>query len=124
MHPIYRQGDILIVAIDAADIPANMHTLKREQGRVILAHGEVTGHAHAILDKRAELVAPGDDQQLVTVDEAAELYLLVHGADPVELVHDEHTTITLPGSTTDKPAAYKVIRQTEYTPERLIQVQD
>lgn len=110
----YRQGDVLIVAIDNA--PENATSVKRENGRVVLAHGEVTGHSHAILDKHAELVTT--DDRLVAVDQAAALYLLVHGTKPVDLVHQEHDTITI------DPGHYKVIRQTEYTPERLVQVQD
>jgi hypothetical protein len=119
---LYRQGDVLIVAIDLDQVPANAVPVKRENGRAILAHGEVTGHSHAILDKHAELVTTDDD--LISVDEANELYLLVYGTDPVELVHDEHTTIPLPGGTTDQPAAYKIVRQREYTPEAPRQVAD
>lgn len=119
---LYRQGDVLVVSIPLNDVPSTSTPIKREQGRAILAHGEVTGHAHAILDKHAELVT--NDEQLVSVDEAQELYLLVYGTDAVELVHDEHTTISLPGGTTDTPAAYRIVRQREYTPEAPRQVAD
>lgn len=112
---LFRQGDVLIVAVD--ELPADVKPVARENGQVILAHGEVTGHAHAILDERAELVTPGDDQ-LVTADEALELYLLVHGDEPVELVHQEHDTIALP------PGQYEVRRQREYAPEETRLVAD
>jgi hypothetical protein len=105
----YRQGDVLLVRVDA--VPKKTSLIARENGRVILAHGEATGHSHAILDERVELVAP-DGSAFVSVDEAAELYLLVHGSDPVDLVHDEHDPIAI------EPGEYRVVRQREYTPEQ------
>lgn len=107
----YRQGDVLLVRVDK--VPAGLAPVARENGRVILAHGEVTGHAHAIVDERAELVGVVPETEgLVSADEAAELYLMVHGDDPVDLVHDEHDTIPL------EAGAYRVIRQREYAPEQ------
>src|SRR5579872_6115678 len=80
---IYRQGDVLLIPVD--NIPDGTRTVARDdRGRLVLAEGEVTGHAHAIVDEAAELV---------TADEAAELYLLVHGTDPVALLHEEHAKI-------------------------------
>jgi hypothetical protein len=101
-----RQGDVLLVAID--EVPPRARPLPREQERLVLAHGEATGHHHAIADRRAELFTT--DDELVTVDEASELYLLVHGGDPVELVHEEHAPIPV------EPGAYRVRRQREYRP--------
>ena len=49
-----RQGDVLIVPIEG-EIPADIPEAAREGGRVVLAHGEVTGHAHAIADAGATL---------------------------------------------------------------------
>jgi hypothetical protein len=106
-----RQGDVLLIPISR--IPKNTKPVAREDGRLILAHGEITGHAHAILDERAELV---------TSDQAAELeamFLLVHGEESVSLVHEEHGTIEIPA---DGP--YEVRRLREYAPERSRQVQD
>jgi len=106
-RPIIRQGDVILVPIE--EVPAAW-TVGREDGRVVLAHGEVTGHSHAIVDERAELLAP-DGSTFVTVDEAAELYLLVHGTEPVDLVHEEHATVGV------TPGAYRVQRMREYAPE-------
>jgi hypothetical protein len=108
MDPV-RQGDVLIVPIDPADVPAATVKVARENGRVVLAHGEVTGHAHAIVEESAELV---------TAEGAAELYLLVHGTEPVDLLHEEHATIPL------LPGAYRIVRQREYTPETPVLVAD
>ena len=41
MREHYRQGDILLIPID--DAPRNAKAVHRENGKLILAHGEVTG---------------------------------------------------------------------------------
>jgi len=95
----YRQGDVLLVAVKAAPEPGV--SVGRQDGRLVLADGEVSGHAHAIVAERAHLVS----------DELADqLYLLVHG-DDVKLEHEEHDTVTVP------PGIYRVVRQWEYVPE-------
>jgi hypothetical protein len=40
-----RQGDVLVASID--EVPAKTSAVPKEAGRVVLAHGEATGHAHA-----------------------------------------------------------------------------
>lgn len=105
-----RQGDVMLIPVSR--IPKNTKPVAREGGRLILAHGEITGHAHAITDERAELV---------TGEQAAELeamFLLVDGPDPVALVHEEHGTIMVP------PGKHQVRRLREYAPDQNRQVQD
>ena len=93
---IYRQGDVLIVAADS--IPAAATEVDRDKGRIVLAYGEVTGHAHAIHDSGALLLAaPGTEDRFLRIMAA------------VELQHEEHATITLP------PGDYIVRIQREYT---------
>jgi hypothetical protein len=104
---IYRQGDVLLVRVKS--IPRKVDPVAREAGRVVLAHGEVTGHAHAIRDDRAALFR---DPKL------AEIFMHVSGDVPVALEHDEHDTISVP------PGNYRVIRQVEYTPEAVRNVAD
>lgn len=104
---MYRQGDILIIPV--ASLPKQLKSVPREAGRIVLAHGEVTGHAHAIADKRASLFAD---------PELAKIFLQVSGDAPVALDHDEHDTIELP------PGNYRVIRQREYSPEAIRNVAD
>lgn len=99
---MYRQGDVLLMAVH--DNPQGK-PLPRENGRVILAHGEATGHAHALVEPDANLYQYGDDLLLT----------LPTGGN---LVHDEHNTIVLP------PGNYMVVRQREYTPKRIIHVAD
>lgn len=113
MRKQYRQGDVLLVQVDA--VPADAASVAREKGRLVLAHGEATGHAHAIVDETAQLVTT---EQLVSAEQAAELYLLVHGTSSVELVHEEHDAIAIP------PGSYRVVRQREYSPEEIRRVAD
>jgi hypothetical protein len=103
----YRQGDVMIERIDA--LPAKLKPIARENGRVILAHGEVTGHAHAISDDGVKLFGDGAQTDVT--------YLQVVDV-PALLKHDEHATIAL------EPGAYRVVRQREYTPEAIRRVAD
>lgn len=104
---MYRQGDVLIVSVKS--IPKGVEAIDREIGRVVLAHGEVTGHAHAIKDKAAALFR---DPKLAAV------FMHISGDAPVALEHDEHTTIMIP------PGSYHVVRQREYHPEAIRNVAD
>jgi hypothetical protein len=103
---MYRQGDVLIIPVDAA--PGPLEAVVRENGRIILAHGEATGHAHAI---RADGAALFRDPEL------AAMFLTVTG-EPAALEHDEHDTIMLP------PGTYRIVRQREYAPEDVRYVAD
>ena len=70
-----RQGDVYLIPVVA--IPATATPVAREAGRLILAHGEVTGHAHAILAPDAELLTtPGATAELV------DRYLRVRSSAP------------------------------------------
>ncbi len=46
----YRQGNVSIIAVDG--VPQQAHKVK---GEIVLARGEVTGHAHRIVEGRAFL---------------------------------------------------------------------
>lgn len=107
---MYRHGDLLIIM---AAVPADARKQRRRNGRLVLAEGEVTGHAHAILDPGADLydLIPAGD-----VDEMRQRFLRVTAE--VALTHEEHATIMLP------PGEYEVRRQREYTPERVRWVAD
>ena len=96
---MYRQGDVLVVPVEG--IPKGVEPVPLNQGRIVLAHGEATGHAHAIRDDRATLFR---DPHL------AEVFLQVSGGAPVALEHEEHAAIALP------PGIYRVVRQREYQP--------
>ena len=46
----YRQGDVLVIRVD--DVPSSAVSVPRDAGRLVLAYGEVTGHAHAVFADR------------------------------------------------------------------------
>ena len=102
-----RQGDVLIERI--AKLPEKLTPVLRENGRVILAHGEATGHAHAISAEDCDLFQ--------SESETGVTFLEVRQAIAA-LVHDEHTEIELP------PGTYRVRRQREYSPEAIRNVAD
>jgi hypothetical protein len=90
------QGDLLIVRVNS--VPKNATPVAHEDGRLILARGESTGHHHSF--------AVGPHIALFRDDGAgsnAPLYFTA--ATPVALEHQEHSTINF------APGTYKVLRQ-------------
>ncbi len=67
MHS-FRQGDVPLYPV--AEIPAGLAKIEPENGRTILAYGERTGHAHAILDKDVELYGDRSESYLIVKDSA------------------------------------------------------
>jgi hypothetical protein len=104
-----RQGDVLLIRA-GADVATKKHAPEpREAGRVVLAHGEVTGHAHAIAEPGACLLrAEGISDRVLTV-----------GAELALLVHEEHGTIPVEAGST-----CLVRRQREWSDEQDRQVAD
>ncbi len=96
---VYRQGDVLIVPVEA--IPEKARPIGREDGRAVVARGEATGHAHAI---EAEEAALFRDPALMAT------FMRVRGDAAVALVHEDHAAIMIP------PGTYQVVRQREYVP--------
>jgi hypothetical protein len=90
---MFRQGDVLLIPVHEVPDDALLIDLG---SRIVLAEGEATGHAHALLADHLELVELDDETR----------YVEVFG--PAELVHEEHDTISL------EPGAYEVRRQREF----------
>ena len=90
-----RQGDVLLVPVD--EIPTESRR-QRRRGRIVLAEGEATGHAHAILERDAETFTTADGSR----------YLLTKSR--AQLIHEEHAPLEV------APGAYRVIIQREYVP--------
>jgi len=110
---IYRQGDVLIELVETLPTTA---TKQKRSRRIILAHGEVTGHHHAL-----EVADPADwwktaDEKPSTTGLAGEIFLTVK--TKAKVTHQEHATVDLPAGT------YRVTRQREYSPEAIINVKD
>jgi len=97
---LIRQGDLLLVPVDGLPNGAD----RVRSGRLVLAEGEATGHAHVVDDERASLHRRRDRWSPV------ELYLSVVGDDPVFLVHEEHDRLRV------TPGVWEVRRQREYEP--------
>lgn len=91
----YRQGDVLLQRVD--QLPGNALPVEWKD-RVVLAYGEVTGHAHAISTEMAQMYTSRGERFLAVKPGA-------------ELVHEEHSTIKL------LEGFYRVIQQREYVPE-------
>jgi hypothetical protein len=102
-HMQYRQGDLLIETVEDEDEgPAKREPVAREDGLLILAYGEATGHTHAIADRNAEAYTT-DDARVAIREIVAQ----------VRLEHQEHDAIVLPAG------RYTVTRQREYAPGAL-----
>lgn len=104
MPMMYRQGDVMVVEVPRRD---GLREVERENGRIVLAHGEVTGHAHAIASMDATMLV--DDATVCR-------YLDVRA--PVIIGHEEHSKIELPSG------FYEVRQQREYHPAGLRSVLD
>jgi hypothetical protein len=111
---MYRQGDVMLVKID--EIPKDANKLNDKQ--IVLAYGEITGHAHVMLAEK--------EQDIIAYKNGEELYLSVF-ANAI-LKHGElkkiQTTIGDHDSIKIQPGNYQVIRQREYTPEQIRRVTD
>lgn len=118
-----RQGDVMLVRVDK--LPDGLIPTKRdEHGRIVLAHGEHSGHGHAIRDKGVcsfRMTTTGEDPTGVSggVD-----YIEVGGSGAT-LNHEyvsgqmaEHEPISL------LPGVYKIALQREYRPAGVVRAQD
>ncbi|GAA2700948.1 hypothetical protein [Actinoplanes palleronii] len=97
---MYRQGDVLIIPVDQAEVPACAPVPHDRRGRMVLARGEATGHAHVVGGPGLRLVADLDDPERMFVE------VPTHG----RVSHEEHGPIALPAG------HYRVVRQREYIP--------
>ncbi len=99
----YRQGDVLLQALPEA--PTNL-TPRSKGPRVILAHGEATGHHHSFPRQAADDYTDAGGGLVIVAKEGA------------VLEHQEHSAIPVPAG------VYRGIRQREYTPSAIRNVAD
>lgn len=104
---MYRQGDVLLREI--GQLPKGASKVPNDV-RIVLAYGEVTGHAHAIACEEAT--------ELSWTDAAGAVRRLLSVASAAHLRHEEHATIRLPRG------FYEIIQQREYTPKEIRNVAD
>jgi hypothetical protein len=98
---MFRQGDVLLVPVSTRELPTSVQPLPRDaRGRLVLALGEATGHAHAVSARDAELLAdPAEvDRRFLRI------------ATEAMLTHEEHAPIPLPAG------LYRVVQQREFVP--------
>lgn len=91
---IQRQGDVLIIRTTKPK--TKTEAIPLDAGRVVLAHGEATGHAH---------VVEGDVDFVLN---ALTLERYIHARRPVTVRHEEHSALQLPAGW------YEVRIQREY----------
>ena len=104
---IIRQGDVLLIEVQAIPKGAVETT---PDGDVILAYGEVTGHAHRIVQTEA---AP----KVRIWDAAGERFIQRVEADAL-LTHEEHSAVVI-----ERPI-YRQIHQVEERGEAVRRVAD
>lgn len=107
---MYRQGDVLLT-----------RTLRRPSAQavpvgLVLAYGEVTGHAHRVHDGAVtDATDSVPAQELFEEPDGTRLLVVRREAD---VRHEEHGAIAL------APGTYEVIRQREYHPQAIRSVAD
>jgi len=98
---LYRQGDVMLERI--SEFPPGLDKYQPENGRYVLALGEVTGHAHAIYEPN-KCTFFKDPRE-----EGADVGLFFEvGGGGTALKHEEHAPIDIP------EGKYRVIRQREW----------
>ena len=90
-----RQGDVFLVP---ATIPPDAAPVARDAGRVILAYGEATGHAHAVAAPTATLLTDPKNAR----------FLRIVGSGAT-LTHEEHGSIQI------APGEYRVVIGREWS---------
>lgn len=104
---ILRQGDVLLAQIHGIPEGAQPVDVK---GRLIVAHGEVTGHHHSLAEGTATMYKQEVAGNSVTI-------LATKESVPIE--HQEHSPLTL-----NPDATYVHVHQKEYKPEAIVNVRD
>lgn len=124
-----RQGDVLLTLV--AKLPDGCTEVPLDKGRIVLAYGEVTGHAHAIADhgqavpRTQPSIGPAAAAEIAEAAIArarlwraptGERYLEVR--ELVHITHEEHEAHSIPAG------VYRLPVQVEYTPAELRRVAD
>lgn len=103
----YQQGDVLIK-------PGKVPTDAKVENSLVLAEGEVTGHAHRVVEDWVKDMIPALGKGASTASEPpVQLFkrgddLYVRALKEWEIRHEEHKPITVP------PGEYKIDRVREY----------
>ena len=96
-----RHGDVILIPItaqEAENMKKDAKKIDHENGRIILAYGEVTGHCHSLICKDANLWQVSENNKLLELPAIS------------KLSHQEHKTIEL------QPGCYQIVQKRQYTP--------
>lgn len=111
-----RQGDVLLVRMTKSAITDKHREIPREKGRVILAIGESSMHAHVFRDPGVCMLrSEGIGDAVVTVADLCDL--VTEGGEPAPGV-PRHAPIAVP------PGTYRLVIQREWAGEEVRTVQD
>ena len=102
-----RQGDVLLIPVTEKST-GDFDEVPRNQGRVVLAYGEATGHPHPISYHDVHLFQHKKEKD--------KRFLRV--GNVCFLKHEEHSEHKIPAGD------YLVIQQREYSPEEIRSVTD
>ncbi len=105
----HRQGDVFCLPV--SKMPEGCVEIPLEKGRIVLAHGEVTGHAHAIAVDPAAVVNAAIRKAQLFAAPSGDVYL--HVKEPVSLTHEEHTQHNI------QPGFYEVPIQVDMTADKM-----
>lgn len=105
-----RQGDVMLMAVASIPAAATAHRRPADGARVVLAYGEVTGHAHALDAATVTAFGPSDDA----------VWLEIVRPGHAVISHEEHAAITIPADV----RFVQVRRQMQYTPAAIERVAD
>lgn len=105
--PKYRHGDLLVHAVERPDLRLIKQFVEGDD--VVLLRGEATGHNHRLQGDFTLFRSNDKNEQGLG-------YFEVH--TKANLNHEEHGIIDLP------VGFYAIVRQREYTPERIVYVRD
>lgn len=97
----YRQGDVFLEEV--LELPREVELIP---GPIVLAHGEVTGHAHTVANRCAKFFRAPNGKRFLEV------------MKKTRVLHQEHDSITL------DVGIYEISQQREYSPEKIRTVAD
>lgn len=122
--PTIRQGDVALFPVAA--LPKGCTEIPNDNGRIVLAYGEATGHAHAVADHVSiGPAAAGEIAEAAIARAKARLWQAPNGdrflevTETVSLTHEEHSAHAIP------PGIYEAPIQVSWdTAHGVRQVQD
>ena len=104
---LFRQGD---VTFERVDVAGDGKHRERENGRLIVAHGE-SGHLHAVSSPDVQMIAQDHD-----IDTGIIGWLIA--PDKFVIDHEEHNSLTIP------EGVWIVRIERDYTPQEIRRVVD